>query len=145
MMLFWVGKTRQADSILKNQAIGLKNNTDVSNDAIEMKNLAVGLHAELLKDNISSVGTFIGLNWQLKKDLAFGIAPKEIRNYYDKAMEAGASGGKLCGAGGSGFLLFYAPYEYHAAIEKAVGLRRVQFKISNEGAQVIYVDGGRAL
>jgi len=144
MMLFWVGKTRQAESILKNQAVGLKNNTDVSNDAIQMKNLAVGLNDYLQKDNIDTIGTYIGMNWQLKKDLAFGIAPKEIRNYYDAAMEAGASGGKLCGAGGSGFLLFYAPYEFHAAIEKAVGLRQVPFKICNEGAQVIYDDGGRA-
>ena len=144
MMLFWVGKTRQAESILKNQAVGLKNNTDVSNDAIQMKNLAVGLNDYLQKDNIDTIGTYIGMNWQLKKDLAFGIAPKEIRNYYDAAMEAGASGGKLCGAGGSGFLLFYAPYEYHAAIEKAVGLRLVPFKICDEGAQVIYDDGGRA-
>ena len=144
MMLFWVGKTRQAESILKNQAVGLKNNTDVSNDAIQMKNLAVGLNDYLQKDNIDTIGTYIGMNWQLKKDLAFGIAPKEIRNYYDAAMEAGASGGKLCGAGGSGFLLFYAPYEFHAAIEKAVGLRQVPFKICNEGAQIVYDDGGRA-
>ena len=144
MILFWVGKTRQAESILKNQAVGLKNNTDVSNDAIQMKNLAVGLNDYLQKDNIDTIGTYIGMNWQLKKNLALGIAPKEISNYYDAAMEAGASGGKLCGAGGSGFLLFYAPYEYHAAIEQAVGLRRVPFKISNEGAQVIYDDGGRA-
>ena len=143
MMLFWVGKTRHADSILKDQARGLKDEPLVYENAIEMKNLAIGLNNDLQKDNIASVGTYIGLNWQLKKDLALGVAPKEIMNYYDKAMEAGASGGKLCGAGGSGFLLFYAPYEYHAAIEKAVGLRQVPFKISDEGAQVIYDDGGR--
>ena len=144
MMLFWVGKTRHADKILKDQARGLRDDPFVYEDAMAMKNLAVSLNHELQKDNISSIGTFIGLNWQLKKNLALGIAPKEIRNYYDAAMEAGASGGKLCGAGGSGFLLFYAPYEYHAAIEKAVGLRLVPFKICNEGAQVIYDDGGRA-
>ena len=144
MMLFWVGKTRHADTILKDQAKGLKNNPLVYDNAMAMKNLAVRLNDDLQKDNIASVGTYIGLNWQLKKDLALGVAPKEIKNYYNAAMEAGASGGKLCGAGGSGFLLFYAPYEYHAAIEKAVGLRLVPFKISDEGAQVIYDDGGRA-
>jgi len=144
MMLFWVGKTRQADAILEHQAKGLKDDPFVYENAIAMKNLAVGLNDDLQKDNISSLGTFIGLNWQLKKELAMGIAPKEIKILHGKAMEAGASGGKLLGAGGSGFLLFYAPYEYHADIEKAVGLRRVQFKISNEGAQVIYDDGGRA-
>ena len=144
MMLFWAGKTRHANAILKDQAKGLKDNPMVYEDAMAMKNLAIGLHSDLQKGNIASVGTFIGLNWQLKKNLAIGIAPKEIRNYYDKAMEAGAAGGKLCGAGGSGFLLFYADYKYHAAIAKAVGLRQVPFKISNEGAQVVYDDGGRA-
>ena len=144
MMLFWVGKTRRADSILKDQARGLKDDPFVKENSMAMKNLAVGLNEYLQKDNIDTIGTYIGLNWQLKKDLALGIAPKEIRNYCDKAMEAGASGIKLCGAGGSGFLLAYAPYEYHAAIEKAVGLRLVPFKICNEGAQVIYDDGGRA-
>jgi len=144
MMLFWVGKTRHADTILKEQARGLRDDPFVYEDAMAMKNLAVSLNHELQKDNISSMGTFIGLNWQLKKNQALGIAPKEIRNYYDAAMEAGASGGKLCGAGGSGFLLFYAPYEFHAAIEKAVGLRQVPFKICNEGAQIVYDDGGRA-
>jgi len=141
MMLFWVGKTRQADTILTNQAKGLKDNPFVYENAIAMKNLAIGLNSDLQNDNISSIGTFIGLNWQLKKDLAMGIAPKEINILCGKAMEAGASGIKLCGAGGSGFLLAYAPYEYHAAIEKAVGLRRVPFKISNEGARIIYEDG----
>ena len=144
MMLFWVGKTRNANTILKDQAKGLRNDAMVSNDAIAMKNLAIELNADLQKDYIARVGTFIGLNWQLKKNLALGIAPKEINMIYDRAMEAGASGGKLCGAGGSGFLLFYAPYKYHEVIEKAVGLRRVPFKISNEGAQVVYDDGGRA-
>ena len=144
MMLFWVGRTRHADTILKEQAKGLKDNPMVYEDAMAMKNLAYGLHGDLMNDNITSVGTFIGLNWQLKKNLAMGIAPKEIRNYCDKAMESGASGVKLCGAGGSGFILVYAPYEYHAAIAKAIGLRQVPFKISNEGAQVIYDDGGRA-
>lgn len=144
MMLFWVGKTRHADSILKDQARGLKDDPMVYEDAMTMKNLAYGLHSDLMNDNITSVGTFIGLNWQLKKNLAMGIAPKEIRNYCDKAMEAGASGVKLCGAGGSGFILAYAPYEYHADIEKAIGLRQVPFKISKEGAQIIYDDGGRA-
>jgi D-glycero-alpha-D-manno-heptose-7-phosphate kinase len=144
MMLFWVGKTRKADSILKAQAKGLENDPEVYEDAMAMKNLAIGLNGDLQKDNIASVGTFIGLNWQLKKDLAVGIAPKEINMIYDRAMEAGAAGGKLCGAGGSGFLLFYADHKYHAEIEKAVGLRLVPFKISNEGAQVVYDDGGRA-
>jgi len=144
MLLFWVGKTRHADRILKDQARGLKDDPMVYEDAMAMKNLAVGLHSDLQNNNIASVGTFIGLNWQLKKNLALGIAPKEIKIYCDKAMEAGASGIKLCGAGGSGFLLAYAPYEYHNDIEKAVGLRRVPFKICNEGAQVIYDDGGRA-
>lgn len=140
MMLFRVGKTRQADTILTQQALRLRDDPLVIENAIAMKNLAVGLNEDLQKDYISSIGTYIGMNWQLKRDLAIGISPKEISILYDKAMEAGASGGKLCGAGGSGYLLFYAPNKYHNAIEKAVGLERTPFNISNEGAKVIYKD-----
>lgn len=140
MLLFWVGKTRHADTILKQQA---KNIKDGWVDIGMIKTGAYRLFDDLDHDDISKVGDHLRVNWKHKKQMAMGICPKDIEMYYNRALIAGAEGGKLCGAGGSGFLLFYAPYEHHDAIEKAVGLRRVPFKISNEGAQIIYDDGGR--
>jgi D-glycero-alpha-D-manno-heptose-7-phosphate kinase len=140
MLLFWLGTTRHADRILKEQAKGL---SDGSTDATGIYDGATHLFGDLKDNDISRVGLFLRENWHFKKQLALGISNKEVDNYYDKALEAGAIGGKLCGAGGSGFLLFYAEHKYHLDIENALGLRRVPFQICDEGSQVIYEDGGR--
>jgi len=139
MLLFWLGKTRHADGILKKQANALDNgSTDYY--AQKIKAGAIYLFADLDRNCIDRIGYNLDHNWQLKKELANGITNKVIDKHYSKAIEAGAIGGKLCGAGGSGFLLFYAEHKYHLDIEKALGLRRVPFQICDEGSQVIYED-----
>ena len=140
LLLFWTGATRHADRILTDQGNRLREDPAVGNFAIQMKYNAISLFNSLNHNDISEVGEFLHANWMLKKELALGISTKVIDDYYFKAMEAGASGGKLCGAGGSGFLLFYAEKNKHSDIEKALGLRRVMFKIANEGSKVIYED-----
>ena len=139
MLLFWVGKTRHSNRILVEQAKGLR---DGSTDDVaqQMRGSVISLLEELSHGTVDAIGEYLEHNWYLKKKLALGISNKEIDTYYDKAIEAGASGGKLCGAGGSGFLLFYAEHKYHADIENALGLRRVPFQICDEGSQVIYED-----
>jgi D-glycero-alpha-D-manno-heptose-7-phosphate kinase len=139
MLLFWLGTTRHANRILTEQANGL-NNGSTEDIAQQLLGNAIALFEELSKGNIDLVGQYLYYNWHFKKQLALGISNKEIDNYYDMALEAGAIGGKLCGAGGSGFLLFYADNKYHNDIEKALGLRRVPFQICDEGSQVIYED-----
>ena len=141
MQLFYLGKTRHAETILKDQAKNLK---DGWVDASMLKVGAYKLFEDLSNNDISRVGEHLKENWHHKKQMAMGISSKEIETYYNRALNAGAEGGKLCGAGGAGFLLFYSPYQYHDSISKALGLREVPFKISNEGAQIIYDDGGRA-
>jgi D-glycero-alpha-D-manno-heptose-7-phosphate kinase len=139
MLLFWLGTTRHADRILVEQAKGLSDGS-TEDAAMKIRDGAISMFVELSDKNIKFIGHYLNHNWQLKKKLALGISNKEIDNYYDKALEAGAIGGKLCGAGGSGFLLFYAEHKYHNDIEKALGLRRVSFQICDEGSQVIYED-----
>jgi D-glycero-alpha-D-manno-heptose-7-phosphate kinase len=138
LMLFWIGKTRHANKILAEQARGIKENTAIDAQACSIYGGANHLYDELCDNNISNIGLYLRENWKFKKQLAMGITTKEIDIYYDMAMEAGAEGGKLCGAGGSGFLLFYAPVEKHKDIEQVLGLRRVPFDINNIGATVVY-------
>jgi D-glycero-alpha-D-manno-heptose-7-phosphate kinase len=140
MLLFWVGKTRQADTILLEQAKRLQDSKSAKANAMQMMTDAMALQASINNNDISSIGEYLHDNWMMKKELASGISNPIIDEYYQKAMDAGASGGKLCGAGGSGFLLFYADPHYHQAIEKALGLRRVMFDICDEGSKVIYED-----
>ena len=138
LMLFWVGKTRHANKILAEQARAIKENSAVEVNACAMYDCAINLHNDLINNDVSRVGQLLDKNWKLKKQLAMGITTKEIDIYYDMAMEAGAEGGKLCGAGGSGFLLFYAPVDKHKDIEQVLGLRRVPFGINNIGATIVY-------
>jgi len=143
LMLFWVGKTRHANKILAEQARAIKENSAVEANACAMYDCAINLHNDLINNDVSRVGQLLDKNWKLKKQLAMGITTKEIDIYYDMAMEAGAEGGKLCGAGGSGFLLFYAPVEKHKDIEQVLGLRRVPFGINNIGATIVYDEGNK--
>ncbi|MGB9672375.1 MAG: hypothetical protein ACPLZY_04435, partial [Candidatus Norongarragalinales archaeon] len=73
--------------------------------------------------------------------LSEGISDPAIDSYYDKAMKAGALGGKLMGAGGGGFLLFVAPKEKHAAIANVLGLRQEPFKLDPLGSRIINMEG----
>jgi len=143
LMLFWVGKTRHANKILTEQARRIKEDTSVEASARAIYDYAMCMSSDLNKNDISNIGNYLNGDWTFKKQLALGITTKEIDIYYDMAMEAGAEGGKLCGAGGSGFLLFYAPVDKHYAIEQAIGLRRVPFEINNIGATVIYDEGNK--
>ena len=143
LMLFWIGKTRHSNKILAEQARSIKENTMVEANACAIHECAMSLYNDLCKNDISRVGISLHENWQLKKQLAMGITTREIDIYYDMAMEAGAEGGKLCGAGGSGFLLFYAPIDKHKDIEQVLGLRRVPFGINNIGATIVYDEGNK--
>jgi len=140
LLLFWLGSTRHATAILKDQARGIKEDSSVDVNACAMYDCATHLFNDLSANDISRVGLFLHENWELKKTLALGISNRIVDDYYDRAMAAGAEGGKLCGAGGAGFLLFYAPLDKHYAIEEEIGLRCVPFHISNGGSRIIYED-----
>ncbi len=87
-----------------------------------------------------SVGRIIHENWILKKSLANGISNDKIDNWYNAAIDSGALGGKLIGAGGGGFLLFMAdPVVQDTIREKLPELRREEFKFELEGSRIIYV------
>jgi D-glycero-alpha-D-manno-heptose-7-phosphate kinase len=138
LMLFWTGRTRSANEILKKQSISLSISKYAENTAVEMRNMAYELHAALELGGIFTLGESLHRNWELKKSLSPGITESWIDELYAKARGAGASGGKICGAGGGGFLLVCSEKEHKKAIEAAVGLRRVQIFKAEEGSKVIY-------
>lgn len=139
LLMFYLGSTRAASSILFEQ----KNNTITNLQKIEnlhkMVRLSEELHLELLKGNIESMGEVLHSGWMYKKELASQISNEKIDYYYNLAINNGAKGGKLLGAGGSGFLLFYAPAIEHERLRIVLSdLEELKFNFDNEGTKVIY-------
>lgn len=133
--LLWTGKTRSSIDILRHQELEIKSNKFES--AKEMRDLAVALRKELRSGDFSNVGYYLQENWKLKKGLVHWISNSWIEEIYEKAIFSGAHGGKLCGAGGGGFLLFFGVPELGARLEADTGLRNIPFKIEPEGCRVI--------
>jgi D-glycero-alpha-D-manno-heptose-7-phosphate kinase len=79
-------------------------------------------------------------NWELKRSIVDAISSSQIDDWYARARKAGATGGKLLGAGSGGFLMFYAPKERHGAIASALEkLRRVEMRFEPQGSKIILV------
>jgi D-glycero-alpha-D-manno-heptose-7-phosphate kinase len=139
LLLFYTGITRSADPILSKQNQNMKSHT--KQQAMKtMVTYADKLRRDLNKNNSSSFGTLLHKNWLLKKNMADGISTPHIERLYTLAKKNGAIGGKLLGAGGGGFLLFYAPIEKHQDIIKALsGLIPLPFKFEPQGSKIIFV------
>ena len=142
LMLFWTGKTRKAAPILTQQSTHLAINKDHIDNAKIMQGLAVQLRNDLCAHKLDNIGVTLNSGWMLKKQLADGISNTWIDEIYHRALIAGAQGGKICGAGGGGFLLLWVEPQFQADVEKAVGLRRVPFQFENSGSSVIYRSAG---
>ena len=96
---------------------------------------------ELQKNNVDAMGELLHENWMLKKSLASGITNPFIDETYEKAMNAGALGGKLLGAGGAGFMIFYVRSDKQNAVRSALcELREMEFEMDNSGASIIHID-----
>lgn len=148
LLLFWTGRTRASSGILIEQLSNIVNNehTGVVEDLIDMTKLASKLYLELAGENLDyrflgNVGKYLHENWMSKIKLATWITDNEIQGWYNAGIDAGAEGGKLCGAGGGGFLLFWAKPHLHEAIKEAVGLRHIPVKIEEKGTSLIYMRG----
>ena len=91
--------------------------------------------------DLQALGRILDEGWQLKRGLASTITTNQIDNWYRLAREAGALGGKLCGAGGGGFLLFVVPEEAQDAVRKALTtLKEVPVGPAAHGSQILFVE-----
>ena len=136
-LLLWTGTTRRSSEILKEQSENFKSG-DTLEIGLEMRTLALRFNDEY-RDGMhpARIGLYLNENWRLKKRLAT-ISSPQIEEKLALGLCNGAYGGKLCGAGGGGFLLFIAPPETHGTIIDVTGLRKVDFRIEPEGSKVIY-------
>jgi D-glycero-alpha-D-manno-heptose-7-phosphate kinase len=102
-----------------------------------MRDLAYEMNEALGEGDIERFATIMRRNWELKRSLTEGVSDAEIDSLHDRAMSAGATAGKLLGAGRGGFLLFVAPVERHAAIRLELSdLRETPFRFTASGSHV---------
>ena len=140
ILMFYLGGEHSASAILKEQSRNVKN-VDKAKVQQRMCELTRTLKEELQNNNIDAMGELLHENWMLKKSLASGISNPLIDETYEKAMKAGALGGKLLGAGGAGFMIFYVKEDSKESVRKALnGLREMDFEMDNSGASIVHVD-----
>ena len=136
IMLFYTGRTRKAGNILSVQ----DQRTSVNLEQLHcLKALVVRTSEALDRLRLWEVGRVLNDGWQLKRQLAEGISSPEIEQMYDLALGAGAAGGKICGAGGGGFLLLYCDPAHHKAVRKAMeGYRELPIALDPDGSKIIF-------
>ncbi len=140
LLLFFTGDLHSASAILAEQGRNVASDSEKEKAQLRILGYTNELHQELVHDNIDAMGPLLHANWQEKRKLAGGITNPLIDDAYEKALSAGATGGKLLGAGGGGFLLFYVPEHRHDAVKNALSqLRYMEFGFANAGSSIIYV------
>jgi D-glycero-alpha-D-manno-heptose-7-phosphate kinase len=141
LLMFYTGVTRSANHILEEQRANTERDGDRRRTLRAMTRMAQDLRAALSNDDLDSFGAILHEGWLLKQQLATGISNRRIDEWYSRAREHGAIGGKILGAGGGGFLLVYAPVERHAEIIAALPeLSPMPFAFEPQGSKIVYVE-----
>jgi D-glycero-alpha-D-manno-heptose-7-phosphate kinase len=139
LLLFFTGYSRSASAILKEQDTKSKSDDKSMIDNLHfVKDLGYQSQAALESGNLEEFARLMDVHWQRKKQRSGGMSNPKINEWYDLAMASGALGGKLIGAGGGGFLMFYADDKTklrHAM--RSVGLKEVRFRFDFEGTKLV--------
>ncbi len=139
LLLFFTGYSRSASAILKEQDTKSKAADSSMIDNLHfVKDLGYKSQAALEGGNLEEFARLMDVHWQRKKERSGGMSNPKINEWYELAMTNGALGGKLIGAGGGGFLMFYADdkVKLRRAMRSA-GLKEVRFKFDFEGTKLI--------
>ncbi len=139
LIMVYVGGEHSANDILKGQQQAYDNKKKFETQ-LGMVQLAYDLRNSLQDNNIDDFGRILHEGWLMKRSLMTEISNNTIDKLYQKGIEAGALGGKLLGAGGAGFLLFYCPKEKQEMFrEQMLDYKELKFSFDNFGSKIIYV------
>jgi len=136
LMLFYTGIQRSSNPILSEQ----RENIDKKFEFLKkLSDLVPIFRTALEKGDFQKLGELLHQNWLMKKELSSGISNPEIEKMYNLALENGAWGGKILGAGGGGFLLIIAPLQNQEKIKTALGQYKLTpFRFTESGSKIIF-------
>lgn len=138
LIMVFIGNQRKASNILAEQKKNISSE-DKFNTLKSMVSLVFELRKCLYNENIDDFGKILHENWILKQKLASQISNHEINEIYNTGLKNGATGGKLLGAGGGGFMLFYCPKQHQEKLIKALSPNEtLEFNFERDGSKVIY-------
>lgn len=138
LMMFFTGFTRFSSEVQKNNQFGRSEHIDHLKEMMKLVDEA----QKILEDkntDLDDFGYLLDRTWRLKRQTGVAVTTDSIDGLYERGIKAGAIGGKLLGAGGGGFLVFYVRPEKQASVRAAMdGIMHVPFEFESEGTRVIY-------
>ena len=140
LMLFFTGRVRVAAQVEKTKIDNFKNRKTELNAMQAMVDEAASiLHSKTA--SIDELGKLLGESWKLKRTLSSSVSNPAIDGIYQAGMDAGALGGKILGAGGGGFILFFVrPEKQQQVREKLQSLLHVNFQFEDTGSRIVLYD-----
>jgi D-glycero-alpha-D-manno-heptose-7-phosphate kinase len=140
LLVFFTGVTRSADDILREQSTGAKEEKkDVVDSMHFIKEIGYQILDAAEAGNIDEIGKKFHAHWEHKKKISTKMSNPEFDRMYARALEKGALGGKISGAGGGGFFTFYVPQNHREFRKemKALGLREMRYRFEFEGSKIL--------
>ncbi|HSQ44693.1 MAG TPA: hypothetical protein VLM16_06825, partial [Ginsengibacter sp.] len=117
LVLYFTANSRESAAIINEQVKNVTNKNEKSIEAMhQLKEQARMMKEELLKGKLNEFGEILDFGFQQKRRMAHNISNSRIEEIYEAAKKAGATGGKISGAGGGGFMIFYCPGNMHHAV-----------------------------
>ena len=141
LLMFYTGDVRSANNILAKENHNLANDQEKINTTLKLCEMTRFLREKLENGDVDALGPVLKESWEMKKSLAQGISNPLIDEAYEQALKAGATGGKLLGAGGGGFLLFYCENETSKErVRNALSLTEMPFEFDRAGCSIIFME-----
>jgi D-glycero-alpha-D-manno-heptose-7-phosphate kinase len=149
LLLFFTGSSHHSWTILEEQERSARRTDSGTVEYLhEIRKLAEPMKAALIAGKLSEFGLLLHKGWEVKKRLSAKISNDRINEMYESALQNGALGGKITGAGGGGFLLLFCQRQHHEDVRKvlvALGAQEMGFDFDFQGAQVVaddpFIDG----
>ena len=144
LLIYHTGFTREADTVLKTQTQNLKNDhAPVVSRLTKIKEIGLRSRDCLLSGDLDTFGRLLDEHWRVKREMQTDMSNPRIDEVYDAAQRAGMLGGKVMGAGGGGFFMFYVPERNQIAFRekmKELGLAELDYRFNLSGCGVIFAD-----
>lgn len=138
ILLFYTGITRDSSKIFEKQKETTINKSEILDEMVDIADKSYEL---LNNKEYDEFGKLLNRAWNVKKKFADNISNDLIDKMYSRAIDAGATGGKILGAGGGGFLLLYVPFDKQDAVRNSLkDFKEVKFSFDENGTQVVYKD-----